>query len=496
MVTAELLAATTSGKLRGVVEGGVHVFKGVVYGSPPVGPQRFVQARPVEPWSGVRDAVEYGPMCPQVGLSGGRRAAASGTLAEVVPTARRVDEGCLTLNLWTPGVADGARRPVLVWIHGGGFHAGTGSAPLYDGAALASRGDVVIVSINHRLGVLGFLHLGPLMGDEYRSSGVVGLLDIVAALRWVRENVESFGGDPGNVTIFGQSGGGQKVGTLMAMASAQGLFHRAAAQSGAALHVGVRVDPAEVATSVLDHLRCDPGDVERLRTVPVDDLLDAAEAAASRFGVMVFEPVVDGSELAAHPVDLLGAGVASQVPLLIGTTTNEFRFLATTAPGAGIGDAELVAQLAGLIGRRDTAAGVHPAIAAYRARRAGANNSELLGEIFTDYAHVLAIRYAEAKTAHSSAPVFMYLFDEPPAYHGSELPYLFRYGVTDEVADQVSDTWIAFARHGAPQHAGLPVWPPYSLGDRSTMVLKRGPGVAMDPLREIRLWWETIPTLM
>jgi para-nitrobenzyl esterase len=395
------------------------------------------------------------------------------------------------LNVWTPALNDGGRRPVMVWIHGGGLHAGTGSSPLYDGSALSRRGDVVIVTINHRLGIFGYLHLGPHMGEGYRASGMVGMLDIVAALEWVRDNAEAFGGDPANVTIFGQSGGGQKVGTVLAMPSAQGLFHRAIVQSGGLLRLGARMDPTELAGFVLDRLDIKAGEVERLARVPVDDILGAAVEVSDRFGAMVFNGVVDGVAMPRHPEEQLREGVAAGVPLMIGTTTDEFR--GTMSPDTPIDDDFLLAMLAGVLGRKDTGEGAREPLAAYRRHRPEATNAELFGDVFTTYAQVQAIKTAEAKLACGSAPIYAYLFATPPALHCGELAYLFRWGVEDAVADQIADTWLAFARSGDPNNAHLPYWPPYSLSERATMILDSQPHVENDPLRDVRHQWEHIP---
>jgi para-nitrobenzyl esterase len=481
---------TMAGTVRGIDCRQVLVFKGIPYGAPAGGASRFLPPHPAAPWEGVLDATRFGSSCPQIAMAGGRRRPDDEPLFAGFTDPAREGEDCLVLNVWTPACDDG-RRPVMVWLHGGGLHAGTGSSALYDGAALAARGDTVVVTLNHRLGVLGYCHLGPYLGDEYQASGMAGMLDIVLALEWVRDNVTAFGGDPGNVTIFGQSGGGQKVTALLAMPSARGLIHRAVAQSGAMPRAGSRMDPIELAGFVLDQLGVAAGDVSALREVELERIIDVAVRASERFGTMAFSGAVDGLALPGHPIELFEAGAASEVPLIIGTTTDEFR--GVIPAGVELPDEELISRLASVMGRRDTGAGAREPVEVYRRRRPRATNAELFGDVFTEYAQAQAQGIAEARIAGGGAPVYMYLFAAAPARHCDELAYLFRRDVEGPLADQISDTWLTFARTGNPNHDGLPEWPPYSLTTRATMVLDHQSHVDLDPLADVRRIWQDIP---
>jgi para-nitrobenzyl esterase len=490
------IVKTRAGRVRGADLGGVLAFKGLRYAAPPVGERRFAPPAPVEPWDGIADALQLGPSCPQP------RQRPTGWSQEVAE-----DEDCLRLNVWTPAL-EGARRPVMVWFHGGGYAIGSGSWPVYDGARLARRGDVVVVTVNHRLGPLGYLHLAKLGGPELAASGNAGMLDLVAVLRWVRDNIAAFGGDAGNVTIFGESGGGAKVSTLLAMPAAKGLFHRAIIQSGASRYVLSAQQGADVAATLLAKLGipADERAVAALRALPAPELVAAASSLGDVSGNarrMGLSPVLDGDAIPMHPADALTSGQAPDVPLLIGTTFDEATLWLGADPAltdpSKLSFEQLPARLV------QYGARTAHLIAEYRASRPDAPAIDLLLAINTDASmRVPSIKLAEKRLkGQGNAPVWMYLFcwaaGPLRSGHGFELPFVFdnvREGVLhpspsrQELADRMSDAWIAFARAGDPNHDDLADWRPYDLKARTTMLFDRGKCEAVDDPwgRERRAW--------
>jgi len=344
--TADVIAETSYGKVRGTVSGDIKIFKGIPYGGNTGGKNRFMP--PVKPvaWTGVRDALAFGPTAPQT--VGERRGAAAGRPAE--------SEDCLVLNVFTPSLRGGAKRPVMVWLHGGGFSTGSGSGAILDGTNLAHSGDVVVVSLNHRLNVLGFTYLGEQAGSDFALSGGVGLLDIVAALEWVRDNIAYFGGDPSLVTIFGQSGGGRKVATLMSMPSAQGLFHRAIVESGAVLRLMTREDAIHYSQLLLTELGLRGDQARELQSVPLDRLLAANAAALKKTdqtapGYTPNTPMVDGKAIPTNPWDPAGPAMSAKIPLLIGwARTEETLYDRPTPDALALDEAGLKARAAKRLG--------------------------------------------------------------------------------------------------------------------------------------------------
>jgi para-nitrobenzyl esterase len=500
---SEVLVEVTGGTLRGVASEGIVTLKGVPYAAPPVGTLRWMPPRPVEPWDGVRDAMDYGPSCPQPPER------PEGWDAET-----KEDEDCLFLNVWTPSIDD-RRRPVMVWFHGGGYTTGSGSWPLYDGTALARRGDVVVVTVNHRLGVLGYLHLAEIGGSELETSGNAGMLDLVASLGWVRDNIASLGGDPANVTIFGESGGGAKVSTLHVMPSARGLFHRAAVQSGPGLYVQTREQAVDTAARLASELGIEPGPAAlgELRALGVQRLLEAQRELAPRptgdaarpAGAMgVFAPVLDGVAVVSHPAEAFAAGTAVDVPVLIGRNNDEGTLLMAGDPVLThpdlLDEAGLERAMAPF-GERATGL-----LAGYRAAYPDATPLDLLIAIRSDaFMGLGTVRLAEKKLKGSKSPVYMYRFNWAAgplrSGHGFEIAFVFDNvhepvmhpsASRAELAERMSEAWIAFARDGDPGHSGLPAWPPYSMEGRATMLFDRDVcGVGPDPFEAVHAAWRS-----
>ncbi len=328
------VAESTAGKLRGTVKDGVHTFKGIPYGAFAEGAARFKPPIKAAPWSGVRDAIEFGPRAYQ---NDNAFALMPELLALFNAEALPMSENCLVLNVWAPAL-DGRKRPVMFWCHGGAFISGSGASGWYDGTNLAKKGDVVVVTINHRLGAPGFFYLGEIAGDAYAASGNVGMLDIVEGLKWVRDNVERFGGDPANVTTFGESGGGAKVSVLMAMPAAHGLFHKAIVQSGPGVTMMERAEATETATLVLNELGLDRKQIGKLHQVPAEALIKAQSAVLAKVGSGLnalanrrrigFNPVVDGEALPHQPFEPVAPKISANIPLMIGTNKDEILLFA------------------------------------------------------------------------------------------------------------------------------------------------------------------------
>jgi para-nitrobenzyl esterase len=489
---------TTAGKIRGLAQGKVNAFKGIPYGASSAGNMRFMPPAKPRSWTGARDAFELGQRSPQN---------PAGLIPEVAAVDRTepMGEDCLCLNVWTPGVGKGHNRPVMVWLHGGGFFGGSGGFTIYDGANLAARHDVVTITLNHRLNAFGYLFLADLGGEKYANSSNIGMLDIVLALEWVRDNISSFGGDPGNVTIFGQSGGGRKVSTLMAMPSAKGLFHRAIVESGASVR-GVPRDAANKSTETfLAKLSLKPDQVDQLQKLPVEQIL-AVLAGGGPGGNPAFriEPVVDGRTLPANPFDPAAPEMSANVPLMIGTTQTEAGFFPGT-PLDPIDEAAMHTRVKQSL--RSDDAGADRVIAAYRKDQPDISNIDVTLQVASDmFAWNTSLTEVERKAALGKAPAYMYYFtwkspvreEKLKAFHTLEIPFIFDNvdigksmtgGGQDRYAleDKMSSAWVAFARTGNPNHKGLPNWPAYNTAQRATMFFDNECKAVNDPRREARL---------
>lgn len=504
---------TTAGKVRGFTRNGIHTFKGVPYGATTEGSGRFAAPSKPKPWAGIRSSMYYGPTCPQ--------AARTGWLNDENAFLFQWDDGqpgedCLRVNLWTPGLNDGKKRPVMVWLHGGGWAAGSGQEqPAYNGENLSRRGDVVVVSLNHRLNILGYLNLA-LYGDRYSASANAGVLDLVAALEWVRDNVANFGGDPGNVTIFGQSGGGSKVSTLASMPMAKGLFHKAVVQSGSTLRLGDADKAAALASAVVAELGLSKAAIDKIQSVPYAHLLEAGNAAIKKLqpnppaggpGVPLprgvaprlgFSPVVDGKYISRHPFDPDAPSESANVPMLIGTVMNEQSPSMFDAALESMTEDEMKKRAAARYGPKS-----QMVVDAYRTPYPNLKPVELLSRMLS--VRTNAVTQAQRKAAMGQAPAYMYLFSwqtpvldgRPRAFHCAEIPFVFYNtdvsafatgGTVEarELAAKVSDAWINFARKGDPNHSGLPKWPAFNAEAGPVMIFDKTCEIKNDPDRELR----------
>lgn len=489
---------TALGKVQGQPSKGVYSFLGIHYGQDTGGQNRFMP--PVKPvaWSGVQKADEMGDRCPQPPVNMPPEMATVLSFSDL-PTS----EDCLVLNVWTPAPNAGAKRPVMVWLHGGGFFLGSGGDKYYEGSNLSRHEDVVVVTLNHRLNVFGYLHLGPEAGPQYADSNLSGMLDLIAALQWVKDNIGQFGGDPANVTIFGQSGGGSKVSTLLAMPAAKGLFQKAIIQSGAAVKVGALKDALATRDRLYMELGLKPGDVVGLQALPTDALMKAGAKA----GLLAYMPAVDGETLPSNPFDPVGSPLSADIPIMIGSTKDEAtNVVLSDLNWPKMTDEDLKKKVSGVVGPQEADA----AIALYRTQAPADKPMHLWTSILTDSMFTASsITLAERKYAQKSAPVYMYKIDwESPVLggklrspHAVELPFVFdnvdvSAGLVgsgpsqDKMAKLMRSTFAAFARTGNPSVKGAPAWPAYDPMSRKTFIYDVPPRVVADPNAKFRAYWE------
>ena len=511
----EPIAETTSGKVLGLIEEQTLAFRTIPYAASTAGPNRFLPPQPPAAWSGTRDCRAFAGKAPQAGVAPvpiPDLANFSGT-----PDASPETEDCLTVNVWTKDTDPSAKRPVMVWFHGGAFSYGNANAQRLRGSRLVRRNDVVVVTVNQRLNIFGHLDLSAFGGEPFRHSGNAGTLDMIAALHWVRDNIAAFGGDPGNVTIFGESGGGGKVSTLLAMPRAAGLFHRAIIQSGAVVRLRTRERALALTELVRQHLGSSGASIEALQAVPVDQLLAAIAPAQQALGPSPtplfdrypFGPTVDGDLLPNHPFDPTAPDISADIPLIIGDMKDETaNFLATDSRvwNRTLTEDQMREKVAAIAGP-DTAS----VLDLYGRLYGHLNPSERLIAITTDCNfRIRSLVLAQRRAAKARGPVWMYSFDwETPvlngrlkAPHAMDVPFTFNTldltnatgGGADAqtLSDTMSTLWANFARTGRPDHPAIPTWPTYDATTRATLILDNPCRIENDPRADGRKLWQQI----
>jgi para-nitrobenzyl esterase len=485
------IVETSAGKIRGYSRNGIHTFKGIPFGASTEGAARFMAPTKPKPWTGLRSSMQYGYVSPQPARTGW----AEDENAWMFNWADGIqNEDCLHLNVWTPSVNDNAKRPVMVWLHGGGYVAGCSQEhPAYDGENLARFHDVVLVSVNHRLGAVGYLDLSQ-YGEQYKDSGNVGQLDIVLSLEWVKENIGRFGGDPANVTIFGQSGGGGKVNTLLAMPSAKGLFHRGIIQSGSMLRGATTENSAKLAAQIVAELNVKP---EELQTIPYRRLVDVSAAIIAKnrpsgppdvrrmAAQLGFAPVVDGKNLPVHPYDPTAPAISVDIPIMVGTVLNEFVNGINHPEYESMTEEEVAKRASSFFG-----ADHGPEILKiFNEQHPGEKPFDIYSRMMAASVRQGAVTQCERKAAQGGAPAYLYWFQwktpvldaRPRAFHCAEIAFCFDNTAraetmttnspeSQELAKKVSGAWVNFARTGNPNHPGLPQWPKFSTEKCPTMI--------------------------
>ncbi|HEX7803725.1 MAG TPA: carboxylesterase family protein [Pseudoxanthomonas sp.] len=491
---ASVLAQTRSGKVRGYTDRGVRVFRGIPYGADTAA-RRFMPALRETAWQGIREANEYGASAPQS------------------DDGQRISEDCLFLNVFTPGLHDGRKRPILFYLHGGGYNNGSGSSPLYDGVNLCRRGDVVVITVNHRLNAFGYLYLAELGGEDLQWSGNVGQLDLVQALHWVREHAHEFGGDADNITVFGQSGGGAKIATLMAMPAAAGLFHRAMTMSGQQVTAAGPRAATQRTRLLLEALKIAPYQIDRLRTVPMERILEAArtrDPSRVEDASLYLGPVMDARSLHRHPFYPDAPPQSAHIPMIIGNTHDETRAFLGNDPDNFVLSWEQLPKK--LQAQQYTDLLPEVVIAEYRRLYPHYTPSQVFFAATTaGRSWRGAVEEAEAR-ARQGSPAWVYQLDwgspleggKFGAFHSLDIALVFdniaqpgsRTGngaQAQQVAEQMSRALLAFARHGDPNHAGLPQWQPYGLEERQTMVFDAPSRMENDPRGGERKLYQRAP---
>jgi para-nitrobenzyl esterase len=497
--SGEPLVETAQGRVRGVVQpNGITAFKGMRYAAAAAGPLRFMPPAPPPKWAGVRDAFEFGDQSPQ----------ARGRLADSrVP----MSDDCLRINVWTPGL-DSARRPVMLWFHGGGFEAGVGSQPLYDGTRVARRGDVVVATINHRLNVFGHCYLGGVLGDDFQQSGNVGYLDLIASLKWVRENIAGFGGDPNNVMIYGQSGGGRKVSLCYAGKDAQGLFHKGVVQSGSHLKVQTPERANGLTESLLKELGIAKADARKLQAIDVETLSAAQRKVIGAAGAR-FSPMLDGRTFTAHPFLPNAPAISSHLPMMLGTNRTELTNQMGGEPGIfDMNEAQARERLKAFIDEKD----IDEAFRIFQASRPQANASEVFFTIASarGYCRDQTIMAEQRVKAGGRGKTYVYrlMWRQPVeggrrvSQHSLDLPFVFdtvaaganmtgpETEQTRAMVDNMANSWIAFARTGNPNNPSIPEWKPYDLQQRPTMMFDVPSHLENDPHKAERDFMARYPS--
>jgi para-nitrobenzyl esterase len=501
----QAIVSIDSGKLEGYIDNELYVFKGIPYAAPPVGDLRWLPPQPVKPWSGVRSAITFGPIAPQSPMPGGL----------IMQANEPQDEDCLFLNIWTPGL-DSARRPVMVWIHGGAFTIGSGSDPMYDSDRLPKRGNIVLVTINYRLGMLGFLRLKDATDGKIPATGNEGLLDQVAALKWVKNNIAAFGGDPQNVTVFGESAGGMSIGCLMAMPAAKGLFHKGILESG----VGSTAGPLDEANVTGENFLKISGirkdDVKALRALTPAQLLEfemkmrtIGAGPGQTAKITATAPVIDGEIIPGVPNEVAKRGSAKDVPVIIGTNLEEWKLFGLMQPGFSQLDENGMLERLGAFMPAESAKVLAAAYRQAREKRgASTAPAEILSAVQTDLMFRMpALELVEAQRDNKQlAYSYLFTWKSPVmggvlgACHALEIGFVFgKYDDmfcgtgpdADKLANCIQDAWLAFARTGDPSCECLGKWPVYG-EKRMTMVLGKDSHVEAAPYEAERRAWENV----